>query len=51
MACFVVKDHHGKGWRTSISRRSPADSQRPVSDEAPRIAADIAKLPELVGKQ
>jgi hypothetical protein len=49
--CFVVRDHGGQKlayvyFEDELARRLTA--QLPTKAEARRIAADIAKLPELV---
>jgi hypothetical protein len=49
-ACFVVRDHNGQQL-AYISRTSRADAAKLLTkDEARRIAANIAKLPELLRK-
>jgi len=51
---FVIRDHNGRGlayiYYEHKPGRQPAAKQPLSRDEARRIAANIAKLPELVGK-
>ena len=47
-ACFIVRDHSGQAL---ACRKSAARAERPkllTRDEARRIAANVAKLPELL---
>jgi hypothetical protein len=47
-ACFVVRDHNGQQLAYVYFEDETGDRQ-PISSPAPRpIAANIAKLPELV---
>jgi hypothetical protein len=53
LACFIVKDGTGQAlahiyYEVEAGRRSAAKLLS--KDEARRIAANIAKLPELLGK-
>jgi hypothetical protein len=47
-ACFVVRDHNGQALAYLYFEDEPG--RRSAEDEAQQIAANIAKLPELVCK-
>jgi hypothetical protein len=49
---FVVRDRHGQAlayvYFENVGRRSPAKMKLLTKDEAPRIALNFAKLPDLL---
>ncbi len=53
-ACFIVRDHNGQAlaytyYEQEAGRRTAANLL--TRDEAQRIAANIAKLPDLLGTE